>query len=67
LLLLALLANACYCAAYVVEIPMHEQSLHAMWAKRRWILWLMGTLFAVVFETIGSLTRSIPLSANVGR
>ncbi len=49
-LVLALLANACYCAAYVVEIPMQEQSLHAMWAKRRWILWLMGTLFAIVFE-----------------
>jgi len=29
---------------------MQEQSLRAMWAKRRWILWLVGTLFAIVFE-----------------
>lgn len=49
LFVLALLANACYSAAYVVEIPM-RQSPHAIWAKRRWILWLMGTLFAIVFE-----------------
>jgi hypothetical protein len=50
LFVLALLANACYCAAYVVEIPMRGQSPHAMWAKRRWIVWLMGTVFAIVFE-----------------
>lgn len=50
LLVLALLANACYCAAYVVELPMQEQSLRAIWAKRRWILWLVGTLFAIAFE-----------------
>jgi hypothetical protein len=48
--ILALLANACYCAAYVVDIPM--QSLFVGDARRRyrWLLWLIGTLFAVVFE-----------------
>jgi hypothetical protein len=49
-LILALLANACYCAAYVVDIRM--QSLFVGDARRRyrWLLWLIGTLFAVVFE-----------------
>jgi hypothetical protein len=48
--ILALLANACYCAAYLVDIPV--QSLFVGDARRRyrWLLWLIGTLFAVVFE-----------------
>ncbi len=48
--ILALLANACYCAAYLVDVPM--QSLFVGHARRRyrWLLWLIGMLFAVVFE-----------------
>jgi hypothetical protein len=45
---LALLANACYCAAYLVEIPMQLSTLGATWKRRRWILWLVGTLFALL-------------------
>jgi hypothetical protein len=45
---LALLANVCYCAAYLVDLPMQRSSLSSVWRKRRWGLWLMGTLFAMV-------------------
>ena len=48
LTVLALLANACYCAAYLVDIPMQRSTLVATWKRRRWILWLVGTLFALL-------------------
>ncbi len=44
---LALLANLCYSAAYLLDIPMQLSSLGALWKRRRWILWLAGTAFAV--------------------
>jgi hypothetical protein len=43
---LALIANACYCAAYFVDIPMQLSDLSAVWKRYRWVLWLAGTLFA---------------------
>jgi hypothetical protein len=46
--ILALLANVCYCAAYLVDIPMQRSSLSTVWRRLRWGLWLMGTLFATV-------------------
>jgi hypothetical protein len=46
--ILALLANACYCAAYFVDISMQRSSLSNMWKHRRWGLWLAGTLFAII-------------------
>jgi len=45
---LALLANVCYCAAYVVDIPLRLSALSPIWSRRRWVLWLMGTLLAFV-------------------
>jgi hypothetical protein len=48
LAILALLANVCYCAAYLVDIPMQRSSLSTVWRRRRWGLWLVGTLFAIV-------------------
>lgn len=50
LTVLALLANVCYCAAYLVDIPMQRSAICAVWEHRRWELWLVGTLFAVVVE-----------------
>jgi hypothetical protein len=48
LAVLALLANVCYCAAYLVDIPMQHSSLSTVWTRRRWGLWLLGTLFAIL-------------------
>jgi len=48
LAVLATLANACYCAAYLVDIPMQRSRLGAIWKRGRWVLWLVGTLFAIL-------------------
>ena len=47
---LALLANVCYCAAYLVDMPMQGSPLSITWRRRRWGLWVIGTLFAIVVE-----------------
>jgi hypothetical protein len=47
---LALLANICYCAAYLLDIPIRSTVLCAVWNRRRWVLFLLGTLFAIVLE-----------------
>lgn len=46
---LALLANVCYCAAYLVDIPAQHLAFSAVWYRRRWILWLTGMLLAILF------------------
>ena len=48
LVILAFLANVCYCAAYLVDIPL--QLTFTTWRKHRWALLLTGTLFAVLIE-----------------
>jgi hypothetical protein len=48
LALLALLANVCYCAAYLVDIPIQHSSPSAAWIRHRWGLWFIGTLFAIL-------------------
>ena len=47
---LALLANVCYCAAYILDMAMQHSSLSAAWRRRRWILLLVGMLIAIVLE-----------------
>lgn len=47
LLVLAALANVCYCAAYIVEFLAHDL---AAWRRWRWSLWLAGTLLALLIE-----------------
>jgi uncharacterized membrane protein YhhN len=48
LAILALLANACYCAAYVVDLPMQYSAVGDLWRRRRWMLWLAGMLLAIL-------------------
>ena len=47
LVVLAVLANACYCAAYLADLPMQCSAYQAAWRRRRWMLWTFGTLFAM--------------------
>jgi hypothetical protein len=49
--ILLLLANLPYCAAYLVDVPAQHSASAAAWRSRRWILWLGGTLFALVLAT----------------
>ena len=48
LFVLALLANVCYCAAYLVDLPAQRSSLTTRWRRLRPALWLAGTLFATL-------------------
>ncbi len=48
LFILGLLANACYCAAYFVDIPLQHSALGASWKRWRSALWVLGTLFAIL-------------------
>ena len=48
LLVLAALANLCYCAAYLADIPMQFSPVRSLWQRRRWTLLLIGTLFALL-------------------
>ena len=50
LTILALLANVCYCAAYLVDIPLQHSASSAVRSRRRWALWVMGTLLAILME-----------------
>jgi hypothetical protein len=49
--LLAVLANIAYCTAYVVDIFAQLSDYRDLWRKFRWILFLIGILFA------GTVTR----------
>ena len=46
LFVLAVLANVCYCAAYIADVPMQYSSFRDLWRRRRWMLFCVGALFA---------------------
>jgi hypothetical protein len=46
LAVLALMANLCYCAAYLLDIPLQRLMIGGKWVRRG--LWSLGTLFAVI-------------------
>jgi hypothetical protein len=48
LVVLAALANVCYSAVYVIEIAVRESEVEPRWLQWRWVLWLTGTVFALV-------------------
>jgi hypothetical protein len=48
---LALIANVCYCAAYLVDIPVQLSGFSGVWSRRRWGLWLMGTALAMLLTS----------------
>lgn len=48
LVVFALIANVCYCAAYLADLPLQYSSLRDAWRRWRWSLWLVGTLFAIL-------------------
>lgn len=48
---LALIANVLYCAAYLVDIPLQLSGFSALWSRRRWGLWLMGTALAMLLTS----------------
>ena len=49
---LGLLANVCYSAAYLVDVPLLQTGIGAAWSRGRWRLglWMLGMLFAILLE-----------------
>jgi hypothetical protein len=48
LFMLAVMANLCYCAAYIVDLFVQFSDFRALWRWLRWGLFLIGTSFAAV-------------------
>jgi hypothetical protein len=46
--MLAVLANVAYCAAYPVDVLALLSDFRATWLRRRWMLLVVGMLFAAV-------------------
>lgn len=46
LFLLVVLANVAYCAAYPVDIFVCASSYRDQWRKHRWVIFMIGLLFA---------------------
>jgi succinate dehydrogenase/fumarate reductase cytochrome b subunit len=60
LLVLAVLANVCYCTAYIVDIPMQLSEHGARWRRWRWMLWLFGVLFGAALAWFWAGDEIIP-------
>jgi len=50
MLVLALLANICYCAGYVAELFMQPVVPQAYRRRVRWAVWVIGILLAILLE-----------------
>src|SRR5437660_1350418 len=47
---LALLANVCYCAAYLVEFFLQPVASNGGRRRLRWAVWILGMLLALLVE-----------------
>lgn len=52
LIVLAVLANVCYCAAYLVDLFVQQSGFRAIWLRVRWVLFVIGTLFAAALTSL---------------
>ena len=48
LIISATMANVCYCAAYLADVPLQYSFFQAVWRRWRWVLWLLGMLLAIL-------------------
>jgi hypothetical protein len=48
IVVLAVLANSCYSAAYLADFLVQFAGFQAAWRQKRWILFCSGTLFAIL-------------------
>ena len=46
--ILAVLANVCYCAAYLGDVFVQVSGFRQSWHRWRWVLFLVGMAFAAV-------------------
>jgi hypothetical protein len=66
LLILAAMANLCYCAAYVVDVPMQHSPFGTIWRRWRWALWLSGTLLALLVAYYWIADEIYPFVGDAG-
>lgn len=59
-LVLAVLANICYCAAYLVEVPVQWSAYRALWRQKRRLLWGFGTLLALALTNYWIADEILP-------
>lgn len=55
LFLLTVLANVAYCAAYPVDVFVSTSSYREQWWRYRWIIFLIGLLFAAIITRFFAL------------
>ena len=51
---LAVLANIAYCAAYPIDVFTQLSGVRAVWVRYRWVLLVVGILFAAIFAQLFS-------------
>lgn len=54
LVVLAVLANVAYCAAYPVDILVQLSAVRLTWLRFRWVLFLIGIVFASILANFFS-------------
>ena len=64
LLVLAVLANICYSAAYLVDVPMQLSVFRNGWRRWRALLWMFGTIFSVALACYWSADEIVPALAG---
>ena len=55
LVVLAVLANVAYCAAYLVDVFVQFSAYRDLWRKNRWVLFAIGLLFAAILTRFWSM------------
>jgi hypothetical protein len=51
MIVLAVIANVLYSSAYLVDLTMQASSYATGWRRWRWMLWVAGTLLALLVAT----------------
>src|ERR1700733_15115479 len=64
MLVLAFFANVCYCAAYGAELALQPLVSNSTRNRWRWVLWIAGTIFAIVFENYWIADEIYPDAVN---
>jgi hypothetical protein len=53
--LLAVVANIAYCAAYLADIFVQVSGFREIWQRSRWVLFVIGTLFAAIVTRFAAM------------
>lgn len=64
ILVLAVLANACYCTAYCLDIPAQLSTYRGVWLRVRPLLWLFGSLFGMALAWYWMADEILPAIAR---